>query len=301
MVVRGRGRGDGRRGRREGIGQGPQAGSEEEVGDEHGCHTARAARTHPLRRVDQEDHQGPGADRDLADRQGAGPGRRRPGPTPTEITNVLTDAGRRQRAGSPAARRAGEPQAGRRCWWSRPTAACAAATTPTCCGRPRSSSRCCARRARSRCVYVIGRKALGYYRFRNREVIESWTGFSEQPTYEDAQEIADDAGRPAFMAGADDEGDDPGRGRHPRRRRAAHRLHRVQVDAHADRRGAADRADGGRVRRASEDDRSAHAVLVRAGRRRRCSTRCCPGTSRPASTRRCWRPRRRSRRRAGAR
>src|SRR4249920_2989942 len=41
-------------------------------------------------------------------------------------------------------------------------------------------------------VYVVGRKALGYYRFRGRKVIESWTGFSEKPTYENAQEIADD-------------------------------------------------------------------------------------------------------------
>src|SRR6187431_3672717 len=35
-------------------------------------------------------------------------------------------------------------------------------------------------------VYVIGRKGVNYYRFRNREVRESWTGFSEQPTYPDA-------------------------------------------------------------------------------------------------------------------
>jgi F-type H+-transporting ATPase subunit gamma len=58
-------------------------------------------------------------------------------------------------------------------------------------------------------VYVIGRKALGYYRFRGRKVIESWTGFSEQPTYENAQEIADELVT-GFMAGADDDGDDPG-------------------------------------------------------------------------------------------
>ena len=30
-------------------------------------------------------------------------------------------------------------------------------------------------------IYVVGRKALGYYSFRNREVTESWTGFSERP------------------------------------------------------------------------------------------------------------------------
>ena len=58
-------------------------------------------------------------------------------------------------------------------------------------------------------VYVVGRKALGYYRFRGRKVLESWTGFSEQPTYENAQEIADELVT-GFLAGADDEGDDPG-------------------------------------------------------------------------------------------
>jgi F-type H+-transporting ATPase subunit gamma len=58
-------------------------------------------------------------------------------------------------------------------------------------------------------VYVVGRKALGYYRFRGRKVIESWTGFSEQPTYENAQEIAEELVT-GFMSGADDEGDDPG-------------------------------------------------------------------------------------------
>ena len=58
-------------------------------------------------------------------------------------------------------------------------------------------------------VYVVGRKALGYYRFRQRKVTESWTGFSEQPTYEQAQEIADELVK-VFLAGADDDGDEPG-------------------------------------------------------------------------------------------
>jgi F-type H+-transporting ATPase subunit gamma len=39
--------------------------------------------------------------------------------------------------------------------------------------------------------YVVGRKGLGFYRFRNRHVEQSWTGFSEQPSYEDAREVAD--------------------------------------------------------------------------------------------------------------
>lgn len=58
-------------------------------------------------------------------------------------------------------------------------------------------------------LYVVGRKALGYYSFRQRTVTESWTGFSERPTYENAKEIADTLVA-AFMSGADDEGDDAG-------------------------------------------------------------------------------------------
>jgi len=58
-------------------------------------------------------------------------------------------------------------------------------------------------------LYVVGRKALNYYSFRNWDVHESWTGFSERPQYENAQEIASTL-VDAFMAGVDDEGDDPG-------------------------------------------------------------------------------------------
>ncbi|MBU8811418.1 F0F1 ATP synthase subunit gamma [Mycolicibacterium goodii] len=58
-------------------------------------------------------------------------------------------------------------------------------------------------------LYVVGRKALGYFSFRQRTVTESWTGFSERPTYEHAKEIADTLVN-AFMSGADDEGDDAG-------------------------------------------------------------------------------------------
>ena len=58
-------------------------------------------------------------------------------------------------------------------------------------------------------VYTVGRKALNYYSFRNWKITESWSGFSEQPSYENAQEIASTL-VDAFMAGADDHGDDPG-------------------------------------------------------------------------------------------
>jgi F-type H+-transporting ATPase subunit gamma len=39
--------------------------------------------------------------------------------------------------------------------------------------------------------YLIGRKAVAFYRFRGRPVEDSWTGFSERPTYADAKVVAD--------------------------------------------------------------------------------------------------------------
>ncbi|MBC3193624.1 F0F1 ATP synthase subunit gamma [Pseudonocardia sp. C8] len=51
-------------------------------------------------------------------------------------------------------------------------------------------------------VYVIGRKGVSYYRFRNRPIEQSWTGFSEQPAYENAAEAARTL-VDAFMAGED--------------------------------------------------------------------------------------------------
>ncbi len=39
--------------------------------------------------------------------------------------------------------------------------------------------------------YLVGRKAVGFYRFRNRAIENSWTGFSEKPTYADAKLVAD--------------------------------------------------------------------------------------------------------------
>jgi F-type H+-transporting ATPase subunit gamma len=40
-------------------------------------------------------------------------------------------------------------------------------------------------------LYTSGRKAAAYFKFRGRPVKQSWAGFSDQPTYEDAREIAD--------------------------------------------------------------------------------------------------------------
>jgi F-type H+-transporting ATPase subunit gamma len=55
--------------------------------------------------------------------------------------------------------------------------------------------------------YVVGRKGLAYYRFRRREIGESWSGFSEQPQYSDAKAVAD-ALIDAFRAGSEDGGVD---------------------------------------------------------------------------------------------
>jgi len=40
-------------------------------------------------------------------------------------------------------------------------------------------------------LYVIGRKGVGYYRFRNLPVADSWTGFSEQPSFLDARDATE--------------------------------------------------------------------------------------------------------------
>jgi F-type H+-transporting ATPase subunit gamma len=38
-------------------------------------------------------------------------------------------------------------------------------------------------------LYVTGRKGLAFYRFRQRPLEESWTGFSDTPSYEDARTV----------------------------------------------------------------------------------------------------------------
>ncbi|SCG58581.1 F0F1 ATP synthase subunit gamma [Micromonospora inositola] len=52
-------------------------------------------------------------------------------------------------------------------------------------------------------LYVVGRKGVGFYRFRNRDIAASWTGFSEQPSFADAREVGETLIK-AFSAGADD-------------------------------------------------------------------------------------------------
>jgi F-type H+-transporting ATPase subunit gamma len=56
-------------------------------------------------------------------------------------------------------------------------------------------------------LYTVGRKALNYYTFRNWDITESWAGFSEQPKYENAAEIASTLVG-AFLAGTAEAGED---------------------------------------------------------------------------------------------
>lgn len=54
-------------------------------------------------------------------------------------------------------------------------------------------------------LYVAGRRGVSYYTFRHRDVVRRWTGFSDSPTAEHAQEIATELlGR--FLADPDDGG-----------------------------------------------------------------------------------------------
>jgi F-type H+-transporting ATPase subunit gamma len=39
--------------------------------------------------------------------------------------------------------------------------------------------------------YLVGRKAIGFYRFRKRDYAAEWSGFTDQPTFEVAREIAE--------------------------------------------------------------------------------------------------------------
>jgi F-type H+-transporting ATPase subunit gamma len=60
-------------------------------------------------------------------------------------------------------------------------------------------------------VYTVGRKALNYFKFRNWDITESWMGFSEQPSYENAAEIASTL-VDTFMAGTGDDESQDGQG-----------------------------------------------------------------------------------------
>src|SRR3954470_1665065 len=56
-------------------------------------------------------------------------------------------------------------------------------------------------------LYVSGRKGEAFYRFRGRSIVQSWTGHSDQPSYEIAKEIGD-ALISAFLSGEAEGGAD---------------------------------------------------------------------------------------------
>ncbi|OON71992.1 F0F1 ATP synthase subunit gamma [Streptomyces tsukubensis] len=39
-------------------------------------------------------------------------------------------------------------------------------------------------------IYIVGRRGIAHYNFRERKISDSWTGFTDEPTYADAKEIA---------------------------------------------------------------------------------------------------------------
>ncbi|MER5443225.1 F0F1 ATP synthase subunit gamma [Streptomyces sp. NPDC002790] len=39
-------------------------------------------------------------------------------------------------------------------------------------------------------TYIVGRRGLAHYNFRERKVVESWAGFTDEPTYADAKKVA---------------------------------------------------------------------------------------------------------------
>ena len=60
-------------------------------------------------------------------------------------------------------------------------------------------------------VYVSGRKAEAYFKFRQRPVVQSWTGFSDQPTYD----VAHDIGETLISAFLNETGEEPEEGTAP--------------------------------------------------------------------------------------
>ncbi|WP_055564404.1 MULTISPECIES: F0F1 ATP synthase subunit gamma [Streptomyces] len=39
-------------------------------------------------------------------------------------------------------------------------------------------------------TYIVGRRGLAHYNFRERKVVESWSGFTDEPSYADAKNVA---------------------------------------------------------------------------------------------------------------
>lgn len=60
-------------------------------------------------------------------------------------------------------------------------------------------------------VYISGRKGEAYFKFRQRPIVQAWTGFSDQPTYDVAQDI----GQTLISAFLSETGQEPAQGEAP--------------------------------------------------------------------------------------
>ncbi|PUA80312.1 F0F1 ATP synthase subunit gamma [Nocardioides currus] len=60
-------------------------------------------------------------------------------------------------------------------------------------------------------IYVTGRKGEAYFKFRQRPIIQAWTGFSDQPTYD----VARDIGETLISAFLNETGETPEEGTAP--------------------------------------------------------------------------------------
>jgi F-type H+-transporting ATPase subunit gamma len=60
-------------------------------------------------------------------------------------------------------------------------------------------------------LYVSGRKGEAYFKFRQRPVVQTWTGFSDQPTYD----VASDIGATLISAFLNETGEEPEEGTAP--------------------------------------------------------------------------------------
>ena len=59
-------------------------------------------------------------------------------------------------------------------------------------------------------LYVSGRKGIGYYTFRRRELADTWSGFSDSPRYDDARQIGARLTKAMLAGQAAAEGDTSG-------------------------------------------------------------------------------------------
>ena len=127
-------------------------------------------------------------------------------------------------------------------------------------------------------LVVVGKKAEGYFRFRGYAIDAAFPGITDQPTYEDAREVAAARHRSSSRRASR-----PGRAR----------LHPVPLGGHP---------SGSVVRRVHAARRRGHRASAAAARRAQrrttssspspapSSTGCCPATSRPGCSPRCSTP-----------